>query len=67
MKSLHGGRRVVFLASDDDGAAAEIGALAEKLGFSPIKLGGLSEGGLLVQARGNSWGQLIFKDLVKFD
>lgn len=65
--AVHGGRRVVFLASDDDGAAAEIGALAENLGFAPIKLGGLSEGGLLVQARGNSWGQLIFKDLVKFD
>lgn len=65
--AIHGGRRVVFLASDDDGAAAEIGALAENLGFAPIKLGGLSEGGLLVQARGNSWGQLIFKDLVKFD
>jgi 8-hydroxy-5-deazaflavin:NADPH oxidoreductase len=65
--AVHGGKRVVFLASDDDGAAAEIGALAEKLGFAPIKLGGLSEGGLLVQARGNSWGQLIFKDLVKFD
>ena len=65
--AVHGGRRVVFLASDDEGAAAEIGALAEKLGFSPVMLGGLSEGGLLVQARGNSWGQLIFKDLVKFD
>ena len=64
--AVHGGRRVVFLASDDDGAAAEISALAENLGFSPIKLGGLSEGGLLVQARGNSWGRLIFKDLVKF-
>jgi len=63
----HGGRRAVFLASDDDGAAAEIGVLAENLGFSPIELGGLSEGGLLVQARGNSWGQLIFKDLIKFD
>jgi predicted dinucleotide-binding enzyme len=65
--AVHGGRRVVFLASDDDAAAAEVGLLAENLGFSPIKLGGLSEGGLLVQARGNSWGQLIFKDLVKFD
>src|SRR6202165_578114 len=65
--AVHGGRRVVFLASDDDAAAAEIGALAENLGFSPIKLGGLSEGGQLVQGRGNSWGQLIFKDLVKFD
>jgi len=65
--AVHGGRRVVFLAGDDEGAATEISALAENLGFSPIKLGGLSEGGLLVQARGNSWGQLIFKDLVKFD
>lgn len=65
--TVHGGRRVVFLASDDDGAAEEIGALAEKLGFSPVKLGGLSEGGLLAQARGNSWGRLIFKDLLKID
>jgi 8-hydroxy-5-deazaflavin:NADPH oxidoreductase len=65
--AVHGGRRVVFLTSDDDAAAAEIGTLAENLGFAPIKLGGLSEGGLLVQARGNSWGQLIFKDLVKFN
>ena len=65
--AVNGGRRVVFLASDDDAAAAEIGALAEKLGFAPIKLGGLSEGGLLVQARGNNWGRLIFQDLVKFD
>jgi len=65
--AVHGGRRVIFLASDDDGAAEEIGTLAEKLGFAPIKLGGLSEGGPLVQARGNTWGRLIFKDLVKFD
>jgi predicted dinucleotide-binding enzyme len=65
--AVHGGRRVVFLASDDEGAAAEVGALAEDLGFGPIDLGGLSEGGLLVQAHGNTWGQLIFKDLIKFD
>jgi predicted dinucleotide-binding enzyme len=65
--AVNGGRRVVYLASDDEDAAAEIGELAERLGFAPIKLGGLSEGGLLVQARGNSWGRLIFKDLVKFD
>lgn len=65
--AIHGGRRVVFLASDDDSATTQIGALAEKLGFSPIKLGGLAEGGLLVQARGKNWGQLIFKDLIKFE
>jgi predicted dinucleotide-binding enzyme len=65
--AVHGGRRVVYLASDDDSAAAKIGELAKNLGFSPIQLGGLSEGGLLVQAHGNSWGKLIFKDLVKFN
>lgn len=65
--AVHGGRRVVFLASDDGGAATEIGALAQRLGFAPIMLGGLSEGGLLVQARGNTWGPLIFEDVVKFD
>jgi|SRR5690242_8215498 predicted dinucleotide-binding enzyme len=65
--AVHGGRRVVFLASDDPAAAAEIGALAKNLGFAPILLGGFSEGGWLVHARGKNWGHLIFKDLVKFD
>jgi predicted dinucleotide-binding enzyme len=65
--AVHGGKRVVFLTSDDEGAADVIATLAENLGFAAVKLGGLSEGGLLVQAHGNSWGRLIFKDLVKFD
>ena len=65
--AVHGGRRVVFLASDDEDAAAEIGALAETLGFAPIQLGGLTEGGLLVQTRGTACGRLIFQDLVRFD
>ncbi len=64
--AVHGGSRVVFLASDDERATAEIGALAEELGFAAVKLGGLSEGGQLVQAQGNTWGQLIFQDLIKF-
>jgi predicted dinucleotide-binding enzyme len=65
--AVHGGKRVVFLASDHEDAAAEIAALAERLGFAPIILGGLSEGGLLVQSFGISWGRLVFQDLVKFD
>ena len=65
--AVHGGRRVVFLSSDDDAAAAEVGALAETLGFAPVDLGRPSEGGRLVQGSGNTWGQLIFKDLVRFD
>jgi predicted dinucleotide-binding enzyme len=65
--AVQGGRRVVFLSSEDEAAASRIGALAQDLGFAPVQLGGLTEGGLLVQARGNYWGRLIFKDLVKFD
>lgn len=64
--AVHGGRRVVFLASDDDGAATEVAALTDTLGFAPIGLGRLSEGGMLVQARGERWGHLIFKDVVTF-
>jgi len=64
--AVHGGKRVVFLSSDDDGAAVEIAELAEDLGFAPVQLGGLAQGGLLVQAHGNNWGKLIFQDLVKF-
>jgi len=60
------GRRVVFLSSDDEGAAASVAALAEQLGFAPVKLGKLEEGGALVQAREDkSWGPLIFQDLFK--
>jgi 8-hydroxy-5-deazaflavin:NADPH oxidoreductase len=62
-----GGRRVVFLSSDDDAASASVSALVARLGFAPIELGKLGEGGLLIQARGNTWGQLIFQDVAKFD
>lgn len=62
---VQGGRRVVFLSSDEEGAAAPVAALAEQLGFAPVNLGKLAEGGALVQARGKSWGPLIFQDLFK--
>jgi 8-hydroxy-5-deazaflavin:NADPH oxidoreductase len=63
---VHGGKRVVFLAGDDGQAVGEISELAKRLGFSPISLGKIAEGGLLVQAHDNVWGQLIFKDLISF-
>jgi 8-hydroxy-5-deazaflavin:NADPH oxidoreductase len=63
----HGGRRVVFVSSDDGEASASVSALVDRLGFAPVELGKIGEGGLLVQARGNTWAQLIFQDLFKFD
>jgi len=62
---VNGERRVVFLSSDDQNAANRVAKLAERLGFAPVWLGRLTEGGLLVQARGSTWGPLIFQDLFK--
>ncbi len=61
---VEGGHRVVFLASDED-AIGPVADLAKQLGFAPVKLGKLNEGGALVHARGRIWGQLIFQDLFK--
>ena len=55
-----GGKRVVFVSSDHDGASAKVASLAGALGFAPIELGKIGEGGRLIQA-------LVFQDLVKFE
>lgn len=60
-----GMRRVIFLASDDAGALAPVAAMVEQLGFAPVNLGSLSEGGQLIQAKGTTWAPLIFQDLFK--
>jgi hypothetical protein len=62
---VEGGHRVVFLSSDDEDAIAPVADLAKQLGFAPVKLGKLNEGGALVHARGRTWGPLIFQDLFK--
>lgn len=63
--NVEGGRRVVFLSSDDDAAAALVADLTRRLGFAPVSLGKIEEGGTLVQAHGRAWGPLIFQDLFK--
>lgn len=63
--TVEGGHRVVFLSSDDEEAIAPVADLARQLGFAPVRLGKLNEGGALVHARGRTWGPLIFQDLFK--
>jgi len=63
--AVNGGRRVVFLSSDDESATATVVALVEQLGYAPVNLGKIAEGGLLVHARDGIWGPLIFQDLFK--
>jgi predicted dinucleotide-binding enzyme len=62
---VEGGHRVVFLSSDEEDAIPPVADLAKQLGFAPVNLGKFNEGGALVQARGKTWGPLIFQDLFK--
>lgn len=57
----------MFISSDDAPASASVAGLVDRLGFAPIELGKINEGGLLIQARGRTWGHVIFQDLAKFD
>lgn len=43
------GRQVVFYAGDDNTARADFDQLISKLGFAPVYVGGLREGGKLMQ------------------
>ena len=65
LKASKGAVVFPFLSSDDEDATAPVAALAKQLGFAPVALGKLNEGGDLVHARGRTWGQLIFQDLFK--
>jgi predicted dinucleotide-binding enzyme/polyisoprenoid-binding protein YceI len=45
------GKRVVFVSSNDSAASALVAGLGTDLGFAPIELGRLDQGGVLIQAR----------------
>ena len=59
----NGGKRVVFVSSDDEDASAKVARLVKDLGFAPIEVGKLGEGGRLIQAPN----ALAFQDLIKFE
>jgi 8-hydroxy-5-deazaflavin:NADPH oxidoreductase len=48
----HDGRQVVFHAGDDATACAEFDQLISRLGFAPVRVGGLRDGGRLMQLGG---------------
>lgn len=57
----NGGRRVMFVASNDAAASTRISELVAALGFAPIALGKLHEGGALL----GLGGPLVLQNLVK--
>jgi predicted dinucleotide-binding enzyme len=48
----HDGRQVLFFAGDNEAVDAEFAAFGEALGFAPVLVGGLREGGRLMQLGG---------------
>jgi 8-hydroxy-5-deazaflavin:NADPH oxidoreductase len=57
----HEGRQVLFFAGDDDAVNAEFAAFGEALGFAPVLVGGLREGGRLMQLGGPLSGLHVIK------
>jgi 8-hydroxy-5-deazaflavin:NADPH oxidoreductase len=57
----HDGRQVLFFAGDDDAANAAFAEFGEALGFAPVLLGGLREGGRLIQLGGPLSGLHVVK------
>lgn len=59
-----GGRRVLYMAGDDADAKAELSAIIDRIGFYRIDLGGLRDGGKLIEFPG---GPLPALNMVVFD
>jgi 8-hydroxy-5-deazaflavin:NADPH oxidoreductase len=47
------GRQIVFYACDDEAVGAGFTAFVQRLGFAPVSVGGLREGGRLMQLGGS--------------
>jgi predicted dinucleotide-binding enzyme len=54
---VHGGRRVLFVSSDDPSARLAIVDLVDRLGFAAVDLGGIAEGGRAQQFGGGVSGK----------
>ena len=63
--TLGGHRQVVFVSSDDADASATVAALATQLGFAPVELGRLDQGGIPLHFVGGQPGGLLFQNLEK--
>ncbi|MBV8970535.1 MAG: NADPH-dependent F420 reductase [Verrucomicrobia bacterium] len=62
---VDGQRQAVFLSSDDVDASATVAAVATQLGFAPIELGRLDEGGVPLHVVEGEPGGLLFQNVEK--
>ena len=63
--SVKGQRQVVFVSSNDVDASAAVSTIATQLGFAPIELGKLDQGGVPLHFVAGQAGGLLFQNLEK--
>ena len=63
--SRKGKRQVVFVSSNDADASATVAKVATRLGFAPIELGRLDQGGVPLHALNGEPGGLMFQNVEK--
>ena len=63
--SLKGKRQVVFVSSNDADASATVAKVATRLGFAPIELGRLDQGGVTLHVVNGEPGGLLFQNVEK--
>lgn len=59
--NLPGQRQAVFVSSNDDDASATIAAVATQLGFAPVELGKLNQGGTALHLIAGKLDSLLFQ------
>jgi 8-hydroxy-5-deazaflavin:NADPH oxidoreductase len=64
---VKGQRQAVFLSSNDADASATVAAVATQLGFAPIELGKLDQGGVPLHVVDGQPGGILFQNLVSVD
>jgi 8-hydroxy-5-deazaflavin:NADPH oxidoreductase len=62
---LEGQRQAVFISSNDAEASASVAGVATQLGFAPIELGRLDQGGVPLHAVNGEPGGLLFQNVEK--
>jgi len=62
---VKGQRQAVFLSSNDADASATVAAVATQLGFAPIELGRLDQGGVPLHFVGGQAGGILFQNVEK--
>ena len=65
--SVAGQRQAVFLSSNDAAASASVAELVEQLGFAPVELGRIDQGGVALHVVDGKPGGLLFQNLAGLD